>query len=654
MIRLRRGNRKKKQKLTYEIKDFIGGSNRLLEEARVAPNEAIVSKNLIQVEDGLWKTRWGTAYYGADIGDTIDGATEFLKSDGTTEIIAISNGKAWKSTDGGTWTEISGATFTADLQCYFMQIAGYLYIANGTDALARYDGSVLTTYTSLSAPAGLTSSRTSTLSGVGYNLYAQVTALNEVGETVGSTEASTTVKKDRDTWTSTTDKVTWTWNAVSTAQRYQFYLSDESGDECLVTSTTATSFIDNGSTVINPYIQPPLQNTTTAPKFISMCVSGNRIWATNNSGSKYTVYFSGTGQFMGNFSDFYGGGWVNLEKGGREIPISVKHYQTGQGEGVATVLCKTPEGRGAVWQISISSATVGDTSFSVPSAVKIVGSFGTESVLGVVQTTNDVMFPNKRGWFSLGPRQNYYGLLRTDELSSKIRTYWRSLNGSKIGGICAYYYDTKVFISVPTTTVGNTRIIVLDTERNNWNVEWTIGAKQFFEYTDTSGVSHLLYVPLTGNKLIEIGENIAGDLGVAFTTDYTSGRLPINKLWKDFSRISKVFVKLGTPRGAINFEVSGTQKTDGFRSLASKTITPTYSNAGLGYDRLGDVELGDSDGTTDLYSDSSDLRYVNIRKKLRDIQLRITSSTIDTDYTLQGFIIEGTKLETSPPRSWKV
>jgi hypothetical protein len=88
--------------------------------------------------------------------------------------------------------------------------------------------------------------------------------------------------------------------------------------------------------------------------------------------------------------------------------------------------------------------------------------------------------------------------------------------------------------------------------------------------------------------------------------------------------------------------------------LASKTITPTYSNAGLGYDRLGDVELGDSDGTTDLYSDSSDLRYVNIRKKLRDIQLRITSSTIDTDYTLQGFIIEGTKLETSPPRSWKV
>jgi len=653
MIKLRRG-KKTKTKLTYEIKEFRGGTNKLLEEARVAPNEAIVSKNLIQVEDGLWKVRWGTAYYGADIGDTIDGATEFLKSDGTTEIIAVSGGKAYKSTDGGSWTEISGATFTADTQCYFLQISGYLYIANGTDALARYDGNVLTTYTSLSAPTGLAATKTSTVSGTGYVYWAQATALNDVGETVGSTEVSTAVKKLRDNWTSTTDKVTWTWDAVSNANRYQFYLSDESGDESLVTSTTATSFIDDGTLTINPYIQPPEQNTTTAPKFKSMCISGNRIWGTNDPNSKYKVYFSGTGVYLGNFSDFYGGGWINLEKGGREQPTVVKHYQSGQGEGRATVLCKTPEGRGAVWQIAIETATVGDVSFSVPSAVKVVGSFGTESVVGVVQTTNDIMFPNKRGWFNLGPKQNYYGILRTDEVSAKIRPYWTSLNGSKLGEICAYFYDAKVFISVPTTSTGNDRIIIWDTERGNWNVEWTIGAKQFFEYTDSSSVTHFLYAARTGNKLLEISPTIQGDLGAAFTTDYTSGRLSIDKYWKDFARVGKVFVKLGNPRGTINFEVSGSQKTASFRSIVAKTISPAYSNAGLGYDPLGSVQLGYSAGTADLFADSADLRYTNIRKKLRDIQLRITTNTIETDYTLYGFIIEGTKIETNPPRSWKV
>ena len=267
----------------------------------------------------------------------------------------------------------------------------------------------------------------------------------------------------------------------------------------------------------NPYIAVPLDNTTAAPKFKSMVVSGNRIWATNNPNSPYTVFiFSGTGQYMGVFSDFYGGGWINLEKGGRETPVKVVHYQSGQGEGRATVLCKTPEGRGAVWQLTISTATVGETSFSVPSAVKIVGSSGTESINGTYLLIMILCFPNRRGWFNLGPQQNFYGLLRTNEISVKIRPYWNSLIGSKLSGICSYFKDAKVFISVPTSSIGNNRTIIFDTEKNNWTIDWSFGAKQFLEYTDTNGVTHFLYVPILGNKLIEISENIAGDLGSCF------------------------------------------------------------------------------------------------------------------------------------------
>lgn len=651
MINLPRQNQKR-NRIYKEIDNFRGGTNKLLNEARLQLNEAIVSKNLIQVGDGQWKPRWGTQYYGADIGDTIDGAAEYVKADGTTEIIAISNGKAWKSTDGGTWTEITGATFTAGVQCYFMQITGFLYIANGTNNLVRYNGTTLSTYNAISAPTGLAGVRGGGLSTGSFTYYAEVTALNSIGETVGSSEASCAVNKNRDSWTSG-NKITWSWSSVSTALRYQLYISDESGDETLLTSTTAVSFADDGTLELNPYVVPPEDNTTGAPKFKSMCVSGNRIWATNNNDDMYKVYFSGTGQYIGVFSDFYGGGWINLEKGGREIPQSVVHYQSGQGEGRLTTLCKTPEGKGAVWQITIASATVGDTTFSVPSATKVVGSFGTESLLGVVQTTNDIMFPNRRGWFNLGPRAQFFGILRTEEISAKIRPYWKSLNGSLISKICSYFYDAKVFISVPTGSTGNDRIIILDTERNNWNVEWTIGARQFLEYTDTSGNSHLLYVPLTGNKLIEISESFQGDLGVAFSTDYTSGRYPIDKLWKEFARVDKVFIKLGSPRGIVNFEVSGSQKRDGFRGVTSATITPQYSLSGLGYDPLGSVQLGDTDGDVSLYSDSADIRYVTVRKKLRDVQFRLTTNTVDADYTLLGIILEGRPLKTNPPRVWR-
>jgi hypothetical protein len=645
----------KRQEINLEIKDFRGGSNTLLDEARISPNEATTATNLIQVQDGLWKPRWGTQYYGATHEDYIDGASEYVKSDGTTELITIANGKAWKSTNGGSLTEITGATFTADTQCFFMQIGGYLYIANGTDSLTRYDGSTLSTYSAINAPANLTGSRVASgLSSGTYTYYAEVTALNDVGETVGSTEASITVNKIRENWVAATDKgIYWGWDAVASATRYQLYISDESGDEVLLTSTTSTSFIDDGSLDVNTYIEPPLSNTTAGPKFKDMCVSGNRIWATNDPNNKYTVYFSGTGQYIGVFSDFYGGGYINLEKGGREMPTKVVHYQSGTGTGMLTCLCRTPEGRGAIWQIQITTATVGETSFSVPSAVKVVGSFGTDSILGVVATNNDVLFPNRRGIYSLGPEKNYYGLLRTNELTTRIRPYWDSLAGSKLSEIASYFYDSKVFISVPTSTAGNTRTIIYDTERINWVVDWSIAAKQWLEYTDSNQVNHFLYIPRNGTKLIEISENFQGDLGVAFNTDYTSGRMPLQKLWKEFVKVDKVYIKLGNPRGSINFEISGTTKNAPFSSLGTASITSTTSNSGMGYDLMGTVRMGDTLGTPSSFSDSSDPRYIKIRKKLRDIQLRITTNSYDADYILQGFIISGNALKVKAPPSWK-
>jgi len=654
MITLR-GSRKRTAKLSLKIDSSKGGTNRLLDEARISSTEVVNALNLIQVQDGLYKPRWGTAYFGADYGATPDGSTEFLKSDQTTELITVAGGKVYKSTNGGSITEVTGATFTAGTTCYFMQIAGFLYIANGTDPLARYDGSTLTTYTEINAPTGLTGTATSSISAVsGISIYGIVTALNSVGETIGSSEIQVYVNKIRDQWISTTDKITWSWTAVSGADRYQLYISDTQGYEELLTSVTGTSFTDDGTIATNPYIAVPLDNTTAAPKFKSMVVSGNRIWATNNPNSPYTVYFSGTGQYMGVFSDFYGGGWINLEKGGRETPVKVVHYQSGQGEGRATVLCKTPEGRGAVWQLTISTATVGETSFSVPSAVKIVGSSGTESINGTISTNNDIMFPNRRGWFNLGPQQNFYGLLRTNEISVKIRPYWNSLIGSKLSGICSYFKDAKVFISVPTSSIGNNRTIIFDTEKNNWTIDWSFGAKQFLEYTDTNGVTHFLYVPILGNKLIEISENIAGDLGSAFETSFETGRISVSKEWKDFVKVQRVYIKLGNPRGTINLEVSGSQKSKGFSTVASKQIVPSSSQTGMGFDLMGDFLMGDTDGVPDTFSDSADIRYLKVNKKVRDVKIKVTSNTVDSDYVIHGFIITGKPVSTRSPNTWKL
>lgn len=663
--------------LLISIDDFSGGSNNLVDEARMSSKFSVESNNMIQVQNGLWKTRWGTQAYGADLGFSPDGAQEYVKADGTTELIAVANGVAYKSTDGGSWSAISGATFTAGLQCYFMQLGGYdssnafhnyLYIANGTDALTRYDGSTLTTYSSLSAPASLSASLVASgLSSGSHTYYGQVTALNAVGETVGSTEASITTNKLREDWTATTDKVTWSWSSVVGATRYQLYIASTQGYEALLATTDSTNYTDDGSIPINPYVQVPYDNTTSAPKFTSMCTSNNRIFATNNSTDMYKVYFSGTGRNIGAFSDFYGGGWINLERGGKELPIAVKHYQSGTGEGRATVLCKTSNGQGAVWQIQIISATVGDTTFSIPSASKVVGSFGTESLLGVVQATNDLGFPNRKGWFFLGSQVNYFGVLRTKEASSNIRPYWRSLVGSKISGIASYFYDAKIFISVPTSTAGNDRIIVLDEERGNWSVDWTIGAKQFLEYTDTAGNTHLLYIPTTGTKLIELSPNYLNDQGSAFNQSYISPLLPVSKDKTDIMSLLESVVELGRPQGVVNFQILGVGKNNNFSTIATKTITNFGSNTGVGSDLAGDFYASSTNDnatggagswtvyftdTPTTFTQSTTKKAIRKKAKLYAIQFKVYSTHADTDYTINSLQAKGRLIKSRIPSSW--
>ena len=381
----------------------------------------------------------------------------------------------------------------------------------------------------------------------------------------------------------------------------------------------------------------------------------------------YKVYFSGTGAFIGNFSDFYGGGWINLEKGGREIPIAVKHYQSGTGEGRATVMARTPDGRGAVWQITISSATVGTTSFSVPSATKVVGSFGTESVLGVVNTPNNIAFPNRKGWFDLGAEKNYYGILRTNEKSQNIRPYWRNLSGAKMSTICAYYYDAKVFVSVPTSSAGNDRIIVWDDERSNWAVDWSFGAKQFFEYTTTGGSTKFLCIPMSGTRLVEISENILNDLGAAFSQSYLSPLLPVSKIKTDILNLKESIVELGNPRGVVNFQILGIGKGNSFATLATATITNFGSNTGIGTDLFGESHFSETQVSVSGGADSWAIVLVDApatftqatvkkaikkRAKIYNLQYKVSSSTADTDFTILSLQSKGNLVRRRLPSSW--
>lgn len=657
------GNRQTQRKILNEVYDqFTDGVVTAIMESRLGPKAAKQATNMIQTDDGLWSTAWGSSYYGAVTpnAENIDGGQEYVKSDGTTEEIIVAN-KVYKTTDGGTWTEVklstgSSANFTKGLTIYFLQIKNRLYMTNGIDPLSYYDGTDIRVYTEINAPTGVTATVGASLTATPtpYVYYYEVTALNDVGETTGGVEISAAVNKKKVDWSGTNDKITLGWNTVSGATSYSIYSYDESGYEQYLQTVKVTSYVDANQDVLNPYIETPDDNTTGAPKFRQMELSGNRMWATDDVDNKYRVWYSGTGQFMGFFSGFYGGGYIDLEKGGRDMPKAVCHYRTGKGDPIVTVLCSSPEGKGSTWQVDLSSITVSDVTFTIPSATKVVGAVGTSAPLSVVKIGNNIMFFNKKGFSTIGSKVNLLNILSVDEISFAIRPDVKNIYGSLISKTASYYYEGKIFVAVPTSNAGNDRIMVYDVERRNWNPNaMSLAIRHFFEYTDTSGNTHFLGVPYAGTKLIQISENITGNLGSAFPTQYLSGLYPISKDRTVWAKVKYAYIELGNPRGTINFTLLGTEKKKGFSTLGTVTITDLVSQTGWSYDKYSALKYSDTTGTPTTFSSSSRIKRIRINKLLNNYQFKVSSSDIDTKYTILRLQVKGKIIPIQDPSSWK-
>lgn len=652
------------------IDKFGRGVMTLFDDTRVPVDGVVQAQNMYLDQDSVWSTRPPTTPYGATFTGPVDGGGSFTvyNSDGTstTYYWIIDNGAFRIAQDGGSWTTKAGVTWTVGTPVLGKQVSSLrsdgtrvnlLLLAQAGKGLAYYDinAAALGSYTGISAPIGLAGTRAGLIAG-SFNAYVRVTAVNAIGETLGSTEASVAggINKTRDNWTTGTDSIAWAWTAVSGAIRYNVYYSDGTGQEVYLASVSTNAYTDTGVDVPNPYATLPDVDTTAGPKYGDLALSGNRIWATKDPTQPYRVGWTGTGQFMGAFNPFYGGGYIDLEKGGPERPEKVVHFRTGKGDAAATVLTSDPQGGGGTWAITTTQLTVDTLNIVIPVATKQQGSVGTRSPLSVVEYNDSVHFASPKGFHNTGSRQSILNVLVTSDLSDVIRPSVRGISNAYASQIAGKAYDGRIYWAVPYGSATNNQVWVYDIERKGaWALPWTLAVKQFFEYTDSSGIIHLLAIPVTGTKLIEIGGNGSGDSGVAFSTLLESGLIHWDKNHETWAYIRKVYVELADPAGAINFSVSGVRRGKDFRTVGSREIQAALGQSGFGADLLGDVQFGDSGSASATYSQPSVKKVLNIKKVLNNLRWALTSSNVSSRYTLIQVVIDGVMLPTSDPSDWK-
>jgi len=647
------------------IDTFNGGSMTILSDARLGRKTtnhkyAQEATNLIQVEDGIWEgPRPGTGYYGNAVpGEGIDHFAEYSVDKDTRELIVISNnGKGYKSTDDGkTWSEVTGATWTPGKQFISTQFKSQLWITNGFDPLAYYDGTDFHVFTAIDDPASAPSvSLGSGLSTGSYTYYIRYTANNSVGNTNPSPAVTLSVNKPLEQWSSASNEyVDITLPAVTGAESYDLYLDElQSGPYGHIGGTATTTFRYFGDSP-NSFQQAPDDNTTAAPRISSMELSGNRMWGTKDADNPWRVYGTGTSQYLGYFSPFYGGFDIDLERGGRYYPTSVVHYRTGKGDPISTVLCSSADGSGTIFQVELTTTTVGDVNIVIPIAYKLVGSTGSDALGSVTKFGDNVAFLNKKGVFFLRNREQLFNVLATDDMTAPIRDKFESLNKSAIEKAIGFWQSPRLYFSVPQGGSENDTTFVWDDERRNWTWGWTIGFKQMSEYTDHNKVTHLLGIRGNDSKIIEISDAFTSDLGKPIFAQYMGPLIPADPANpKVVTKRNETIFELGEVRGSVSCTVLGRTKKSDVAELGSKSVGSTLSNSGIGTDFFSDVAFSDTTDLPKTFSSSSIKKRVKISKKLYAIKYRVTSNGIGNKWRLISITTSGRKVVKKAPSSWK-
>lgn len=130
---------------SFLVSNLAGGINKYLDDFEIKDNESPDMKNMDFFGLGALKKRRGYQQLGDDLDNHPTGIFNY-KTTSVNEVLVMDGGTL-KKLSGGSWTSVSGFTFTSGRDTNAVQAGGNLFLSNGVDNLVKYDGSSLTELT---------------------------------------------------------------------------------------------------------------------------------------------------------------------------------------------------------------------------------------------------------------------------------------------------------------------------------------------------------------------------------------------------------------------------------------------------------------------------------------------------------------------------
>lgn len=634
-------NNPKKDEL---VSGFLGGLNTFQDETLIKDSELTEAKNILLDVDGI-QPRPGTDDYSNSSDSTVLGGIGYYNSDGTREFLRMSGGKL-KKYSSGTPTAVDTDSYSTTADANFVQGRDKVFIFNGVQNLSYYDGSTITSYTSVNTPALPTVTPTGTTGATDYSY--RISAFNAVGETLASTATAVT---NGTSTLSTSNYNRVSWASVAGATGYNVWGREATGlGETYLDTTYTTAYNDQGARDPSTTLLPPESNTTTGVIATMGIFAISRIFAAGDPSFPSRLYYSDVGTKLGQFAigaDSQAG-WVDVFRNDGSQIRAIAPFQGG------VIVWKD----NAIYKFTFTTITVNGTTASAPQLEEITRSFGGISFRGVQAVENDIVFPAKKdgrlAFYSLGNQENYAGsVLRTNELSIKIAEQLSNVAVDRLPNTAAFYFDSIYGCAVSKSgSSTNDRIWCLDTRFGAWTYWEGFNPRFFMTYEDTSGNVNLYYGNESSGYMTQMFTTNRNDNDTAISVQFTTKSFNQKRFNKIKKYLNPTFqFKEVNQSGALNGEIylDGAILQSGFS--VNQQIT---GGAGTGVSLPGFTLPGEADGGISSTTGVSSDIIVEVRtvKRARSIKYNFSSSTANLFYKFLSLnhtyeVLDGKRLPSS-------
>jgi hypothetical protein len=567
---------------------------------------------------GVPTKRWGTLnYYLSATTGSVRGLKGFYQANGTNQLLTITDQGVLTTKSNASYAIVAGASWASGYNAEMAQLYNNMYIVNGQREMVRYSNPTLSSFPTIAIPSGVFATQISGVSGT--NIYSyRVSATNQVGETL----ASTYYQLNNQPQTPDMGSVKVNWTTVSTAsgvlKAYNIY-GRTLGDERFIGSIDAgsTTFIDDGSATVAEFGYPLTADTTggIVAKYVKRFE--DRLVFAGISGEPSKVVISGRAPNHEKTDLSYGGNYVLIEPDAGDDITGLEIFED------RIIVFKER----SIWQITLSYTTVGNFSVTVPTPKLITSSHGCISARSILPVENDVFFLSRKGVYALGYEPNVFNVLRTNEISAKIRPFFDNLTISQMMNATAFYSDFKYGLSFP----GKNKTMVYDRERLSWMGPWTTDANVYETYYDSSDQEHLIYGEDDNSYVVEFSSSYGDDNGTAISTQLRTKKGDFKDTFR-FKNIKELFTLFRNVQGTVNISIRLQARTGDVVTAKSFTLTPSAGNSGWGSFLWGNAKWGDSPETGGATDINEIYRWLTLNKPARNIQAIIQTSNRNDNY----------------------